>query len=88
MKIEIISKNFERNQLEELIQRAAWRLVRSADDRFGENKGQKKLDWSVSQLKIEFFTEGIFLNQNGTEKAEDYIRAAYINYRTEKGIGT
>lgn len=79
MKIQIFSEAFERNQTEELIQRAAWRLVRSASDRNGENKGDKKRDWSISQLTKEF--DGL------TEsKAEDYVRAAYINYKTERGL--
>lgn len=67
----------DRNDLEELIQKCAWRLVRSASDRFGDGKGQKKLDWAIAQLQKEF--ERIDL------KAEDYIRAAYIHYKIERG---
>lgn len=84
MKIQIVSDNFDRNQFEELVQRVAWRLVRSAADRFGEDKGDKKRDWSVSQLRREF--PKTFLDEAGAEKAENYIRAAYANYKTERGL--
>lgn len=78
MKIDIGLKAFDLNNLEELIQRISWRLVRSANDRFGDGKGQKKLDWATGKLEKEFPNLG--------ENAEDYIRAAYINFKTERGI--
>lgn len=71
-------KSFEENQKEELIQRTAWRLVRSTADRFGDGKGEKKLEWAKTRL-VKEFPELI------EESAEDYIRAAYVNYKTERG---
>ena len=68
-------KSFLKNQQEELIQRCAWRLVRSAQDKLGDEKGAEKRVWAVEQLKKEFPTLG--------ESAEHYIRAAYINFKTE-----
>lgn len=68
--------HFDKNQEEELIQRASWRLVRSALDRFGDNKGEKKLAWVAARLKAEFVI--------GEEKAEDYARAAYVQFKTER----
>ena len=63
------------NANEELIQRAAWRLVRSAHDRMGTGRGAEKLMWCVSRLTKEF--------QKTNGEAEDYIRAAYVNFKTE-----
>lgn len=76
MKIEIVSKNFEKNQVEELRQKAAWRLVRSAADRFGDNNGEKKRNWCIANMDREFI---------GAEHLEEYVRAAYIQYKTERG---
>ena len=64
-----------RNQREELIQRSAWRLVRSAEDRMGSGRGNEKLLWCVEKLKVEFPKLG--------ERAEDYIRAAFVNFKIE-----
>lgn len=71
------SKMFDKNQAEELIQRIAWKLVRSASDRLGDNKGDKKREWCIAQMEKEF--PGIGSN------AEEYVRAAYIQYKTERG---
>ena len=66
---------FFMNQREELIQKCAWRLVRSAEDRFGAGRGQEKLLWTVERIKHEFPKLG--------DKAEDYIRAAYWHFKME-----
>ena len=39
------------NQKVDLIQKAAWRLVRSAQDRFGTNKGSDKRSWCMEELR-------------------------------------
>lgn len=65
----------ERNHHEELIQRCAWRLVRSAQDKMGDEKGAEKRVWAIEQLKKEFPNLG--------ESSEYYVRAAYINFKTE-----
>lgn len=65
----------EQNNYEELIQRCAWRLIRSAQDKLGDEKGAEKRVWTIGQLKKEFPSLG--------ESAEHYIRAAYINFKTE-----
>lgn len=64
----------DRNAAEELVQRAAWRLVRSAQDRIGVGRGAEKLLHATKALEAEF---------QGISNAEDYIRAAYIHFRTE-----
>lgn len=69
---------FEANQREELIQRAAWRLVRSASDRMGEQKGNSKMLWAIAELQKEFPDLG--------GRAEDYVRAAYVNFKTETRV--
>lgn len=69
---------FDLNQLEELIQRTAWRLVRAAEDKMGNEKGAEKRVWAIQQLMIEYPE----LQQHNF-KAESYIRAAYINFKTE-----
>lgn len=81
MKIQIVSGAFDRNQTEELVQRVAWKLVRSAIDRFGDNKGDKKRDWCVSQIHKEFPDMNL-------EKAEDCVRAAYFNFKIERGAAS
>ena len=63
------------NHREEAVQRTAWRLVRSAEDRMGSGRGPEKLLWAVDRLKKEYPD----LNADH----EDYIRAAYINFKTE-----
>jgi hypothetical protein len=68
-------QNAEKNSNEELIQRCAWRLVRSAQDKMGDEKGAEKRVWAIEQLKKEF--------PDLNEKAEHYIRAAYMNFKTE-----
>ena len=68
-------KSLFRNQKEELLQRVAWRIVRSAEDRMGAGRGAEKLLWAVNRLKAEFPDIG--------ERAEDYIRAAFVQFKTE-----
>ncbi len=75
LKLIFETQKFEQNNYEELIQRCAWRLVRSAQDKLGDEKGAEKRVWAIEQLKKEFSALG--------ESAEHYIRAAYINYKTE-----
>lgn len=75
MKIEVFCSAFEANQKEEMIQRAAWRIVRSSEDRLGSGRGQEKLLFAISKLQEEF--------PDIKGRAEDYIRAAYINFKTE-----
>lgn len=67
----------EKNNREELIQRVAWRLVRSAADKMGDQKGVEKRVWAIEQIKKEFDGLG--------DEAEHYIRAAYRNYKIESG---
>lgn len=69
-------KFFFENQREELTQRCAWRLVRSAEDRFGSGRGTEKLLWAIEALREEF--------QGLGDDAEDYIRAAYVNFKAEQ----
>lgn len=64
-----------RNQKEELIQRSAWRLVRSVEDRIGVGRGPEKLMWAVARLREEFPKIG--------PRAEDYVRAAFVNFKLE-----
>lgn len=78
MVLAIESKNFDKNQIEELMQKTAWKLVRSAADRFGDGKGEKKLQWGISKMQSEY--PGL-----GEGAAEDHVRAAYTNYKVERG---
>ena len=68
------------NQEVELKQRTAWRLVRSADDRFkpqpNDDRGREKMDWGVDRMLAIFPKEK-------REYAEDYVRAAYVTMKTE-----
>lgn len=69
-------KNAEANSLEELIQKSAWRLVRSAEDRMtGPKRGTERLIWCVNKLRVEF--------PNIPSDLEDYIRSAYMNFKLE-----
>lgn len=63
------------NAMEELLQRAAWRLVRSAEDRLGARRGTEKLLWATRQLLEEYPEAGA--------AAEDYVRAAFVQFKTE-----
>lgn len=67
------------NQKIDLIQKAAWRLVRSAQDQMGEGKGQKKLTWCVDRMQLEF-------PKHSRADLEDYVRAAFINFSIERGV--
>ena len=66
------------NSLTDLIQKSAWRLVRSAQDRFGTNSGEKKRYWCVERLRSEF-------SKLAQEDAEDFVRSAYVQFKTERG---
>lgn len=69
-------KFFFRNQEDELIQKYAWRLVRSAEDRIGAGRGDEKRGWCVDRIRVEFPK---LIN----ESAEDFIRAAFMNFKIE-----
>ena len=69
-------KSFFRNHEEELMQRTAWRTVRSAEDRFGAGRGREKLEWCIKRLS------DIFPKSN-REDIEDHARAAYVNFSIE-----
>ena len=73
-------KNFEANHREEMIQKCAWRLVRSAEDRIGAGRGPEKLIWAMDRLKLEFPDLAASTTQS---RAEDYIRAAFTQFKTE-----
>lgn len=61
---------------EELIQRVAWRLVRSAEDKLtGPKRGQERLAWCMWRLEQDFPEIG--------SRSEEYARAAYIHFKTE-----
>ena len=81
------TKSIDANNREELIQRAAWRLVRSAADRIkGPHRGNERLLWAIDQLRKEFKGADNQMLYN----AEDYIRAAYMHFSTETstpGVG-
>lgn len=71
-------KIFLKNQKADLIQKAAWMLVRSAEDRFEAGKGQDKREWCVLRAAVLFPDEL-------QDRLEDAVRAAYINFRIETG---
>lgn len=79
----ITDKTFkDKNAREELLQRAAWRLVRSAADRMkGPHRGSERLIWCVDRLRSEF-------QDLGAETAQDYVRAAYSHFETERTPGS
>ncbi len=69
---------FFRNQQEEFMQRVAWRLVRSAEDRIpGNNRGAERLSWCVDRL-IDFFPK------EKKNNLEDYVRAAFVQFKSEQ----
>lgn len=68
--------SFFRNSREEWIQKCAWRLVRSAEDRMGSGRGAEKLMWAVDRLKLEF--------PKVEDRAEDYVRAAFSQFQAER----
>ena len=68
-------KEFNENQKTDLIQKTAWRLVRSAEDRIvGQGRGPERLIWCVERMREEF---------PKAKNGEDYIRAAFVNYPNE-----
>ena len=69
-------KSMFENQKEEFLQKQAWRLVRSAEDRFGAGKGAEKRTWCVDKL--------IMTNPKETRDfLEDHIRSAYMVFKIE-----
>ena len=71
--------NGNSNELVDVLQKSAWRLVRSAEDRFGTFKGSEKREWGMARLKE------LFPHVKLDREAEDYIRSAYINFKIESG---
>lgn len=69
-------KSFFRNQTEDILQKTAWRLVRSAQDRFKAGSGEDKRDWCVARLSAQFPKED-------PSRLEDYVRAAFVNFKVE-----
>ena len=65
-----------RNYQEDLIQKTAWRLVRSAEDKIGAGRGAEKFAWCVDRMY------GIFSKEKRTD-LDDHVRAAYMNFRLE-----
>lgn len=61
---------------EESIQKSAWRLVRSAEDRLGSGRGPEKLSWCVERLARQF-------RKTDRERVEDHVRAAFVNFKVE-----
>jgi hypothetical protein len=59
------------------MQKTAWRLVRSAEDRLGAHRGTEQLLWCVDRLKQQF-------PKLSNDDAEDYVRSAYIQFRAEQ----
>lgn len=70
-------RSFFKNQKEEWVQKIAWRLVRSAEDRIGGGRGDEKRGWCVDRLAEIFPKEG-------RGSLEDYIRAAFVNFKAEQ----
>lgn len=70
---------FFKNQKEDLIQKAAWRLVRAAEDRLPDVPGAQRREWCVDRLMVQFPKEKV------RDHIEDYVRAAYVNFRIETG---
>ena len=67
-------KRLGENIPEEEVQRAAWKLVRAAEDRIkGQKRGAERLAWCVDKLKREY------PNINGEH--EDHVRAAFVNFK-------
>lgn len=66
------------NHFVDLLQKHAWRLVRSAEDRFPAGNGADKMNWCVGRLAAMFVNES-------KENLEDFVRAAYINFKIETG---
>lgn len=62
---------------EETVQKSAWRIVRSAEDRMGAGRGSEKLIWCVQRLSSEFKILNV-------DRIEDHVRAAHIQFKMEK----
>lgn len=72
-------KHFFQNQKTDLIQKTAWRLVRSAHDIFGTGKGNEKRQWCIRRFKE--------LHPDILEPdAEDFIRSAFMNFLIEMSV--
>lgn len=74
VEVNLDNKIAEQNNHEELFQRIAWKLVRSARDRYKDGQGDTKRQWAIDRMQSQC---------PGIVNAEDYIRAAYENYRIE-----
>lgn len=71
-------RSFLENQKTDLIQKAAWRVVRSAQDRFKNGDGSERMAWAIDRMHAQFPKES-------KDRLEDYLRAAYINFTIETG---
>lgn len=72
-----ILKFWQENQRIDLVQKHAWRLVRSVEDRIvGMNSGFEKLNWCVDRIHEDF-------PDIKRDRLEDYVRAAYMNFKIE-----
>lgn len=66
------------NELLDVLQKTAWRLVRSAEDRFEAGDGKDKRKWCETRMAVHF-------PEISGEVLEDTIRAAYFNLTIENG---
>ena len=71
--MKFIFRNFE----EDLIQKTAWRLVRSAEDRLGADRGNEKRVWCIERIR-ELFPK------KKHDDLDDHVRSAFINFRAEQ----
>ena len=71
-------REIKSNNESDVIQKAAWRLVRSAEDRFVAADGSAKRAWCVDRMMALF-------PKKDRDNLEDYIRAAFINFSIETG---
>ena len=73
----MFNKVIDENNHIDAVQKIAWRLVRSAEDRFYW-AGIDKLKWCITRMETMYPKEH-------AEYLEDAIRAAFVNFRIETG---
>ena len=71
-------RHFFQSHKIDVIQKIAWQLVRSAEDRFEAGTSADKREWCVARLSAQFPKEN-------PERLEDFVRAAFVNFRIETG---
>ena len=70
------------NEMTELLQKAAWRLVRAAEDKFGEKTdGAEKMKWCTGRMEMLHPVSG-----RDAAYYEDFVRAAFLNMKIELSI--